>query len=189
MQVIVLLFALAAADPPKGMAYVPASQVHGRTFTSSDGWFSIDAPADDWIWLELTSETDSERRSPPETGVTWFGHGPQWKDALVIVESQSLTDSALDDTYMTAFEKKFRANLARDGQTMSKPVWEPINLPLPGSLHFKFTVTKPSGDVRYYYGYVTGRVHRVNLLDNTTQTSEPPLFRRAVVSFRWLKEP
>lgn len=188
-MIALLLLGLAATDPPEGMREVPAAQVHGRTFTSPDGWFSVDAPIDEWTWLERSDESDAERRHPPKTGVTWFGHNAHWKDAIVIVESQSTTDTELDDGYMTALERKFRDNLAHDGQKMSKPQFERINLPHPGSLRFKFDVTKPSGDVRHYYGYVTGRVHRVTLLDNSTQTSEPPLFRRAVVSFRWLKEP
>lgn len=188
MFLTLLLLLASPGDLREGMTYVPASQVHGRTFTSPDGWFSIDAPADDWVWLQRSDETDAQRRTPPVAGVTWFGHGPGWKEALVIVESQSTTDTTLDDSYMAAYEKKFRETRETDGSKMSKMIFERINLPSPGSLHFHFTLTKPS-EVRYYYGYISGRVHRVNLLTNTWQTSEPPLFRRSVVSFRWLKEP
>src|SRR5262249_36495663 len=141
LQMIALLLLLATIsatdDLRQGMTYVPASQVHGRTFTSPDGWFSIDGPTDDWIWLQRADETDAERHNPPAKGVTWFGHNAGWKDALVIVESQSAKDTQLNDAYMAAYEKKFRAKLESEGSTMSKPVWERINLPLPGSLHYR----------------------------------------------------
>ena len=188
MQVIVLLLAI-AAGAPKGMTYVPPSQIHGRTFTSTDGWFSIDAPGDDWEWLEETAvNRGDDPGNPNAEGVTWIARTPHWKVWFVIVESKSESDNTLDEGYIAAFERKFRAIYARDGKAMSKPVMERINLPLHGSLRFSYTTTK-SGAVTYHYGYVTGRVHRVTLLTSTSEKVEPRLLQRAAVSLRWLKEP
>ena len=189
---IIALLLLALADPPKGMSFVPSAQVHGRTFTAPDGWFSIDAPGDDWVWLQserITAGSD-DPRNPPAKGVSWTGHSEGWKAYFVITESQSQTDNALNDVYIRALERRFRATYQDQfGKTMSNFRVERINLPLEGSLHFTYSTTDKAGKVMYYYGYVSGRVHRVTLLAPTKSSVEPPLFRRAVVSMRWLKEP
>jgi hypothetical protein len=188
-MILFLLLALADA-PPKGMSYVPASQIHGRTFTSPDGWFSIDAPGDDWVWLEGTAvNAGADPRNPPKEGVTWIAHNPHWRESFIMVESQSETDTELDDGYITAFEEKFRGIYARDDKTMSKPVFQRINLPMEGSLRYTYTTTTKSGEVRHHYGYVTGRVHRITLMATVADAVEPRLFTRAIVSLRWLKKP
>jgi len=101
MQVVLLLLALAVT--PKGMTPIPPSQLHGRTFTSPDGWFSIDAPDDDWEWLEMTNvNAGADLRSPPAEGVTWMARSANMDDWFVLVESQSKTDNVLDDGYIAA---------------------------------------------------------------------------------------
>jgi hypothetical protein len=189
MPLIALLLAL-LADPPKRFLPVPPSQVHGRTFTSPDGWFSIDAPGDGWEWLnDGVLNAGDDMQNPGPKGIAWIAHGPEWKDSFVMIESRSETDDALNDSYIAALERKFREIYARDGLTMSRPVVERINLPLAGSLHYHYTTTAKDGKVKHHFGYVTGRVHRVHLLEAVDEPPEPPRFKRAVVSLRWLKEP
>ena len=90
-----ILFLLALASIPAGMSPVPAGQIHGRTFTSPDGWFSIDAPGDDWQWLEMTAvNAGADPRNPPAEGVTWLARSPGMDDWFVLVESRSATDNA-----------------------------------------------------------------------------------------------
>lgn len=185
--VVFLILALAV---PKGMTPVPPSQVHGRTFTSPDGWFSIDAPGDGWEWLEMTTvNAGADLRNPPAEGVTWTARSPNMDDWFVLVESQSKTDNVLDDGYIASLKRKFRDIYTRDGGTFSDMVVERLNVPERDSIHYTFKTADKSGAVTYHFGYAVGKEHRVMILTSSPDAAEPRRLKRAIVSFRWLKAP
>ncbi len=186
-----LIALLGIAATPTGMAPLPAQYLKERTFHSPDGWFAVDAPSDTWEWFEMRAfDGDADPRWPEASHntVAWYARDSKGSEDCAIMESYYPSGPMINDSYADGLEDDVRKTISTD-QTFSNFVVESIGIPVPSSLRYRYETRKKSGTVTYHFVYVTGWEHKVFLQTTSATPKEPPLFRRLVVSMRWLQSP
>jgi hypothetical protein len=189
---LILSVCLLFAPAPAGMAPLPSQYLHGKTFVSPDGWFTIDAPAADWEWFEMRAfdgKADPRWPDGAHGSVGWYLRDPKRAgESLAVMETYSPFANMIDEKYLDELEADTRKALAAD-EEMSDFHAVPINVPEEGSVRYWYRVKAKSGETRYRFAYATGWQHKVFILGFSSTPEEPRELKRAVVSLRWLQRP
>ncbi|MBV9493643.1 MAG: hypothetical protein JOZ54_05320 [Acidobacteria bacterium] len=179
---LLLLFAT-----PDGMAPSPAQYLHGKTFQSPDGWFSIETPAEGWEWFEMAPgarQPDGQRKS-----VSWYVRSPDPKGiSFAVMETYNVNAPPIDDEYLETMEAETRKALAPDDQVSDFSA-ALLNVPTVNTVRYQYKVTKKSGKVGYRFAYATGWKHKVFVIGFASEPQEPRELKRVLVSLRWKKKP
>lgn len=186
-----LLALLTLGATPQGMAPLPAQYVKGRTFSSPDGWFKVDAPAARWEWFEMRKfDGDADPRWPDSVHqmVGWMVRDPENGDAFTVLESYNPFAKMMDDVFFRELEPQTRKGATPD-EKISDFHAEWIGVPEEKSIRYWYKVEKKSGQTVYRFAYITGWQHKVFLQAFSDKPEEPRIFTRMVVSMRWLKQP
>src|ERR1051325_2609912 len=125
MQLMLSLWLVLAATP-QGMAPLPAQYLHGKTFASPDGWFTVDAPSADWEWFEMRAfNGDSDPRWPDGVhgSVGWMVRDPKPGGRnFMVMETYSAVSGPIDDAYIERVEADTRKALTPDEEASDFPV-------------------------------------------------------------------
>jgi hypothetical protein len=190
---LLLSLCLLFAATPTGMAPLAAQYLHGKTFASPDGWFTIEAPSAEWEWFEMRAfDGGADPRWPDGAhgAVGWYLRDAKPRgESLVVMETYSAVAPMIDDEYMESLEADTRKGMTAD-ESMSDFHAVRINLPTEDSVRYWYKVKKQkSGETLYRYAYASGGQHKVFILGFSSKPEEPRELKRVMVSLRWVQTP
>ncbi|PWT93775.1 MAG: hypothetical protein C5B54_01345 [Acidobacteria bacterium] len=177
---VVSTFAGAESILP-GYEKINAPDVQGKTLKIPAENFSIDSPAEDWVWLKPSS-----RGSDLSSYVCFHSSSNE----LFVVTSEndnSGKQTALDEKDLNQFIKGFSQTELKYGKTLKTQSHLPSNIPIPGS--YRITLEwNVNSKKEYWIVYVVYAERRIYFLQSVSKDgSESDSFRSVATNFKILK--
>lgn len=153
---------------------VDAKLLQGRRLILPETKCSVEAPSDDWEWLESTG--------PYTRGKTFF---VAMRGTFVAYGVMPVPGGAkLDDSFMNKLKRMTEQHAEAGQRKLEAFDHQPMDAPA-GSYRYSYKITAPSGDSLLTFGYAVPCSGRVLLLDFVgARTEEPTSFRQLARSVR-----
>lgn len=156
--------------------------LRGRTLHLDEFNCAIDAPGDEWTWLDATQRSDG--------GVEMHMFAClRSRDGLVMTLGVPSERAFPSDDAADEFLRGVARGMEHRGATTDSIHREPSRVPREGSWRWHFDATGPDGTPLHSFGYlvITDRLYVLMLLSPLDE--EPEEFVRFVRSFRFLRPP
>ena len=172
-----------AAELPPGFVPVAPGQVSGRTLTAADGSFTVDAPADDWLWARLPAAEQAVAQMHPELRAdTFFAIQPATRVMFIFTVAHEGNDQPPNDLYMKGVGSGIERTSPKTGWQISNYSFSPSPIPFAGSYRFSCIATNNAGVVKHRFGYLGGTSPKFHFECSVPGPGEPELFAAFVRS-------